>query len=293
MKARYSVMLEEGLRAVGTRFVAYTVSTPVKVAVLTLASGEPQDSLFGDDAIAAAEQFLSQGFEVAALLGAEAPGAAIVQCVGTRADAAEQACVAVWALKAQGGWEEQEVSTLMVVSPPRAQGGPHGCTWFNVSRTGDTFRDIEVTALETGGRAMLATAIAALSVSDRNHLVLANVDLMMAYNDAWGFTVADVLLLRVRAAIEVVARRHAGQVLRLTGDGFVVLLATGLADAQTVALEVEAAVDALRIELGHPERKEKYMQITAVAVGLEPRQDVQERVEALLHQRKLQRRIRG
>ena len=82
-------------------------------------------------------------------------------------------------------------------------------------------------------------------------LLLLDVDHFKAYNDRWGHVQGDSCLKRIAEVISSQVRRSSDLVCRIGGEEFAVLLPeTGLDEAQRLAQEIVAALDAASLEHG-------------------------------------------
>lgn len=239
-----------------SRVPFYVVDTPEPVAVLQRDDGRP---LAFDEYEELVVATLLKGSELVAAvwIAHQAAGAAVAACYPDSDHAVDDAACGIWGVKALGGWDASPTMTFLItpVSNITRSRGTTTVTsremvWVSIhAGIAGPISEVTLSRSKAGWHQVRSE----LSSRPEGHLIAVDVDLARVYNDAYGHVAGDLMLARVTACIERVARHRLATVLRVGGERFL-LIDGGVRDrAAALAETVRGAIEALGIPLKHPE----------------------------------------
>ncbi len=207
---------------------------------------------------------------------ADAPAAAGGSAHGTAEDTLARAACAAWAVKALAGWDESEPMTFLLThieddAPTADTSGTPARTvgWLSVHTRRDTHGwTVDVDWPRRRGWPTLFEALPIDSRHRHAYALLADVDRTCIYNDACGHLHGDLMLTRVHACLESLARQHGARFVQVGGEEFVMRVDTTDAEARRFAEELRHRIEALHIPLSHPEVRTPGM--VTVSIGVAP-----------------------
>ena len=247
-------------------FLFQVAEIPSRVAVLARNRKAPaaKERKGGESAELRAVDLLLGQVQQVAWIEAQADGAATAEAYSDEAPSALNAACAMAAVEAHAGGEQEEEDPLVF----NVKGEQSNTVTVRLSRQSEGYR-VTAQTPRVGLDKLLKSVKQALLSGDGLSLVLANMDHSMALNDKYGYRVGDLALARIHRLFEIEEQAGGGELYRLGGGDFSVLIpGSNTKQTDRMAERIRQGVFDMNIPVKLDGRKGKGVDRVTLSVGV-------------------------